>query len=176
MDHYGADGVRFGVLSCAAAGNDLLFEEKLCENGRNFTNKLYNAYMLIDSWSTDSSELAPEDQAAMQWFEARLEQLTSYVDKAITEFRLSEALMELYKATWTDFCSWYLEFVKRSKGQSYPAAVKEKSIEFFNQLLCPASFIPFITEELWQNLEERKKVKVFGSVLLQQVNQGFDLA
>ena len=158
MDHYGADGVRFGVLSCAAAGNDLLFEEKLCENGRNFTNKLYNAFMLIDSWNTDSSDLAPEDQAAIQWFEARLKQLTSDVDKAISEFRLSEALMELYKATWTDFCSWYLEFVKRPKGEAYPAAVKEKSIEFFNQLLqLLHPFMPFITEELWQNLEERKE-------------------
>jgi valyl-tRNA synthetase len=158
MDHYGADGVRFGVLSCAAAGNDLLFEEKLCENGRNFTNKLYNAFMLIDSWNTDSSDLAPEDQAAIQWFEARLEQLTSDVDKAISEFRLSEALMELYKATWTDFCSWYLEFVKRPKGEAYPAEVKEKSIEFFNQLLqLLHPFMPFITEELWQNVEERKE-------------------
>lgn len=163
IDDFGADGVRFGVMSAAAAGNDLLFDEKICEQGRNFTNKLWNALRLVKGWEiTDDNNTSVSSQkstsVAGQWFEARLNETILDMETLFTEFKLSEALMTLYKLIWDDFCSWYLEMVKPEFGKPISEKAYTQTINFFEKLMQLAHpFIPFITEEIWFTLRERNE-------------------
>jgi valyl-tRNA synthetase len=160
IDKYGADGVRFGMLSCSAAGNDLLFDEKLCEQGRNFSNKLWNAHNLISGWDVVEGE-NPENKASIEWFENKLNKTIASLEDSFSNYRLSEALMNLYNFIWNDFCSSYLEFIKPDFQQPIDKATYDKTLFFFDkimQLLHP--FMPFITEELWQSISERDSVSI----------------
>lgn len=155
---FGADGVRFGMLSCAAAGNDLLFDEKLCEQGRNFSNKLWNAHNLIDGWEIVGGE-NKDNEAAIIWFENKMNKTVASLENSFKTYRLSEALMNLYNFIWNDFCSAYLELIKPDYQQPIDQYTFDKTVEFFNtimKLLHP--FMPFITEELWQSIEERASI------------------
>ncbi|MBK8855467.1 MAG: valine--tRNA ligase [Saprospiraceae bacterium] len=154
---YGADGVRFGMMSCSPAGGDLLFDEKLCEQGRNFCNKMWNALKLVEGWQTDESKKPSEaDQLAFLWLSQKHKELVEEVVKNIDEYRLSEALISIYSFVWTDFCSWYLEIVKPQDGV-VSAETKSNTVTLFKNictLLHP--YMPFITEELWHALHEDK--------------------
>jgi len=156
MDKYGADGVRVGMLLSAPAGNDLLFDEKLCEQGRNFSNKMWNAMRLIKGWEITEEE-QPTDQVAIDWFSQKLNEAKISLDQSFKEFRISEALMTNYSLFWDDFSSWYLEFIKPAYQQPISRSTLEQTISFFEelmQLLHP--FMPFITEEIWHNLRDRE--------------------
>lgn len=158
IDTYGADGVRFGMLSCAAAGNDLLFDESLCEQGRNFSNKMWNAFRLVKGWEVDESLEQPESaKVAILWFESKLNETLVSINANFSKYRLSDALMSTYKLIWNDFCSWYLEAVKPAYQQPIDKVTLEATINYFEQLLrILHPFMPFVTEELWQNITERK--------------------
>ncbi len=158
IDQYGADGVRFGMLSCAAAGNDLLFDEALCEQGSKFSTKMWNAFRLVKGWEVDDSLAQPESaKAGIEWFDAKLSETLTFVEVNFDKYRLSDSLMSMYKLIWNDFCSWYLECVKPDYQQPIDAATLKATIIYFEQLLKMLHpFMPFVTEELWQNLEERK--------------------
>ncbi|MBS1612201.1 MAG: valine--tRNA ligase, partial [Bacteroidetes bacterium] len=152
---YGADGVRMGMLLCSPAGNDILFDEKLCEQGRNFNNKLWNVLRLIKGWEVTEGENA-ENKVAIEWIESRLNQTIIELNASFQSYRLSEALMTLYKFIWDDFCSWYLELIKPDYQKPIDAYTYNKTIEVFDKaiaLLHP--FMPFITEELYHSLQER---------------------
>ena len=156
IDTYGADGVRVGMLLSVAAGNDLLFDEKLCEQGRNFANKIWNALRLVKGWETDGSDARPAEKAAHLWFHDRLQSALSEIQKSYEDYRLSEALMTIYKLIWDDFCSWYLEAVKPPYGEKISASSMLSIRQNFNQvvkLLHP--FMPFLTEEVYQQLADR---------------------
>lgn len=156
MNKYGADGVRVGMLLAAPAGNDLLFEEKLCEQGRNFATKMWNALRLIKSWEVVDID-STDSEAAITWFGEKLNEAKQSLEKSYENFRISEALMTNYTLFWDDFSSWYLEFVKPTYGQPISKNVLEHTITFFEelmQLLHP--FMPFITEEIWHHLRERE--------------------
>jgi valyl-tRNA synthetase len=152
---FGADGVRFGVMSAAAAGNDLLYDDKQPEQGRNFCNKMWNALRLIKGWEvTDGSNGLNE--IAIQWFETKLNATIAELGNSFEDFRLSEALMNLYKLLWDDFCSWYLELIKPEYGKPIDSATYNKTVEFYEKLmLLLHPFMPFITEEIWQTLSAR---------------------
>ncbi len=158
MDEYGADGVRVGMLLCSPAGNDLLFDTSLTEQGRNFANKIWNAFRLIKNWQTDESINQPDyARVTANWFESRLGQALEIMDRQFETYRLSEALMTIYKLFWDDFSSWFLEIIKPPFGQpidkkTYDAAIS--SMEKLVQMLHP--FMPFITEEIWQLTSDRK--------------------
>jgi valyl-tRNA synthetase len=157
IDTFGADGVRMGMLLSAPAGNDILFDESLCEQGRNFANKIWNAYRLLKSWTVDP-QTAPTAQAtqAAAWFDAHLNQQLQLLDEQFESLRLSEALMSVYKLFWDDFCSWYLELVKPAYGQAMSAETYEHTLRHFEALLrLLHPFMPFITEELWLHLAPR---------------------
>ncbi|MCO6500205.1 MAG: valine--tRNA ligase [Vicingus serpentipes] len=158
IDQYGADSVRFGMLSCSAAGNDLLFDESLIEQGRNFSNKIWNAFRLVKGWEVDNVIEQPESaQIAIKWFDARLNSALIQIEMNFEKYRLSDCLMEMYKLTWNDFCSWYLEMVKPAYQQPIDAKTLEITIGYFEQLLKMLHpFMPFVTEELWQNIAERE--------------------
>ena len=153
---HGADGVRMGMLLCAPAGNDILFDEKQVEQGRNFCNKIWNAYRLVSSWKVED-RLQPEgNKAVISWFDAKLQDTLQQVNEQFTQFRVSDALMMLYTFTWDDFCSWYLEYIKPAYGEGIDAATLERTIYFFEQqlkMLHP--FMPFVTEELYHTLKDR---------------------
>ncbi|MBX2844613.1 MAG: valine--tRNA ligase [Saprospiraceae bacterium] len=156
INAYGADGVRVGMLLSAPAGNDLLFDEKLCEQGRNFCNKMWNALRLVKSWKVEDKD-GSAYQPAVDWFENRLVEARRSLEASFKEFRVSEALMTNYTLFWGDFTDWYLEMVKPPYGEAIPATILEATISFFEelmQLLHP--FTPFITEEIWHLLRERK--------------------
>lgn len=155
---FGADGVRMGIMLSAPAGNDILFDESLCEQGRNFCNKIWNAFRLVTSWNIDDSLAQPEaSKQAVAWFSQRLGAVAAEINDAFDKFRISEALMAVYKLFWDDFCSWYLEIVKPAYGAGIDKDSFAATIGFFDSLLrLLHPFMPFITEELWQNLEERK--------------------
>jgi valyl-tRNA synthetase len=158
MRQYGADGVRFGILSASPAGNDILFDEKMCEQGRNFSNKLWNALRLLHSWSEEECESTPAQAAAMDWFENRFQQALERLDSELDKFRLSEGLKELYSFVWDDFCSWYLEMIKPEYGHPISAKVKAQTIGFFERivhLLHP--YMPFLTEEIWHQLQSQNR-------------------
>ncbi|MCP3660414.1 MAG: valine--tRNA ligase [Bacteroidetes bacterium] len=161
MDKYGVDGVRSGMLFCAPAGNDLLFDEKLCEQGRNFSNKIWNAFNLIKLFSKNSDKnrkTKKKDEIAIKWFEAKLNHDLENIQSSFKNFRLSEALMIVYKLVWDDFCSWYLEMIKPAFKEKIPQQVYNKTIEFFEILLkILHPFMPFITEEVWHLIKERKE-------------------
>ena len=158
IDTYGADAIRFGIMVSSPAGNDLMFDEGALEQGRNFNNKIWNALKLVKMWEgrVESSTLKVENFAT-DWFENRLNDVKVEVDELMKQFRLSEALKVIYSLIWDDFCSWYLEWVKPGFEQPIEAAVYQKSIGFFTelmQLLHP--YMPFVTEEIYHLLEERK--------------------
>lgn len=155
---YGADGVRMGLLLTAPAGNDLPFDDALCEQGRNFNNKIWNAFRLVKGWEVDHSIEQPESAAiAIKWFDSILAKTISEVEDSFGKYRLSEALMSLYKLFWDEFSSWYLEMIKPGYQQPIDAKTYGATLGFFDALLrLLHPFMPFITEELWQALTERK--------------------
>lgn len=156
IDQYGADGVRVGMLLSAAAGNDLLFDEKLCEQGRNFSNKIWNALRLVSGWETDDRAIRPAEKAAHEWFRHRFQSALKEVEQSFADYRLSEALMNLYKLVWDDFCSWYLEMVKPPYGEAISASSKltiQYNFQLVIKLLHP--FMPFLTEEVYHQLALR---------------------
>ena len=159
IDRYGADGVRMGMMLAAPAGNDILFDETLCEQGRNFCNKIWNAFRLVQGWQLDESRPTPDTaKEAQAWFGLRLRQVEAETADLLSKYRLSEALMAIYKLFWDDFSSWYLEMVKPAYGEPADAATYYGTRRFFEQLLqLLHPFMPFITEELWQALEPRQE-------------------
>jgi valyl-tRNA synthetase len=161
IEKFGADGVRMGMMLSAPAGNDILFDEALCEQGRNFNNKIWNAFRLVKSWKVADAEQPETGKIATSWFEAKLRQTNAEVEDLFKKYRISEALMAVYKLFWDEFSSWYLEMVKPAyiNGQQQPIDSKtyEETLRFFDILLKMLHpFMPFITEELWQALYERK--------------------
>ena len=157
IDRFGADGVRMGMMLAAPAGNDILFDETLCEQGRNFSNKIWNAFRLIKSWNISDCEQPETACIAIEWFSAQLNAALAEVDTQFEQYRLSDALMTVYKLFWDDFSSWYLEMVKPAFGQPLDKATLEATVNFFDQLLRMLHpFMPFITEELWQALACRR--------------------
>ena len=158
IDRFGADGVRMGMMLSAPAGNDILFDEALCEQGRNFCNKIWNAFRLIKGWEVSAEVAVPEASAlAMQWFEAKQSAVAAEVADLFSKYRLSEALMTVYKLFWDEFSSWYLEMIKPAYGQPISKEVYDRTIAFFDNLLhLLHPFMPFITEELWQHIAGRK--------------------
>ena len=159
IDRFGADGVRMGMMLAAPAGNDILFDEALCEQGRNFCNKIWNAFRLVQGWQVDESVAQPETaRLAVEWFNAKLRQSAAEVADLYSKYRLSEALMEVYHLFWDEFSSWFLEMVKPAYGSPIDATTYNAVLEAFNHLLhLLHPFMPFITEELWQHLAERKE-------------------
>ena len=159
MKEYGADGVRVGMLLCTTAGNDIMFDKSQVEQGRNFANKIWNGYRLIQGWETDAAGKQSEAQrCAVEWFGNRLNECVEEMDANFGKFRLSDSLMALYKLFWDDFCAWYLELVKPAYGQKMDTATYNATVDFFDALLrLLHPYMPFITEELWQNLKPRKK-------------------
>jgi len=158
IERFGADGVRFGMLSCAAAGNDLLFDESSCEQGKNFCNKLWNAFKLVKGWEIDETIPQPESaKMGIDWFNAQFNQTLSTIEDHYSKYRLSDALMDTYKLIWDDFCSSYLEIVKPAYQKPIDKATYEQTVANFERLLTVLHpFMPFVTEELWQNLAIRK--------------------
>ncbi len=163
IDQYGADAVRFGIMIASPAGNDILFDESALEQGRNFNNKLWNALKLVKMWEArQSTEAIPElpnsaHDFALNWFEHRLNQVRTEVDSMMNQFRLSEALKTIYSLIWDDFCSWYLEWVKPGFEQPVNQAVYEKTVVYFEELmLLLHPFMPFITEEIYHLLGDKK--------------------
>jgi len=153
---YGADAIRTGMLFSAPAGNDLLYDEKLVEQGRNFANKIWNAFRLVDGWTPAETPMPDENKTAIAWFRARLHQVLAEIEDHFSKFRISDALHALYKLIWDDFCSWYLEIVKPEFGKPIDAETLRESTRFFETLLKALHpFMPFITEELWHALNER---------------------
>ncbi|NVK92942.1 valine--tRNA ligase [Bacteroides sp. L10-4] len=157
IEKYGADGVRMGMMLSAPAGNDILFDDALCEQGRNFNNKIWNAFRLIKGWEVSSEVPVPEAaELAMRWFESKQNAVAAEVADLFNKYRLSEALMAVYKLFWDEFSSWYLEMIKPAYGQPINRKVYEATIGFFDNLLhLLHPFMPFITEELWQHLCDR---------------------
>ncbi|MCM1034038.1 MAG: valine--tRNA ligase [Paludibacter sp.] len=157
IDKFGADGVRMGMMLSAPAGNDILFDESLCEQGRNFNNKIWNAFRLVKGWDVAETEQPAYAKLACDWFAAKLTQTANEMEDLFGKYRISEALMAIYKLFWDEFSSWYLEMVKPAYGQPIDATTYRKTLAYFEQLLqLLHPFMPFITEELWQNLTERK--------------------
>ena len=159
IDQYGADGVRMGMMLSAPAGNDILFDESLCEQGRNFCNKIWNSFRLIKGWNVDSSMPQPEtSKTAVEWFNALLRQSEENISDLFSKYRLSEALMEVYNLLRDEFSSWYLEMIKPAYGTPMDKTTYEATLSIFEKLLQQLHpFMPFITEELWQHLRERKE-------------------
>ena len=157
IEKYGADGVRMGMMLSAPAGNDILFDDALCEQGRNFNNKIWNAFRLIKGWEVSVEVPVPEaSELAVRWFEAKQNEVAAEVADLFSKYRLSEALMAVYKLFWDEFSSWYLEMIKPAYGQPINRKVYEATIGFFDNLLhLLHPFMPFITEELWQHLCDR---------------------
>ena len=157
IDKYGADGVRMGMMLAAPAGNDILFDDALCEQGRNFNNKIWNAFRLVKGWNVSDDIKAPEVAIlAIKWFESKQNEVAAEMDDLFKKYRLSEALMAVYKLFWDEFSGWYLELVKPAYGQSISKYVYEATINFFDNLLhLLHPFMPFITEELWQHIANR---------------------
>jgi len=157
IEKYGADGVRMGMMLSAPAGNDILFDESLCEQGRNFNNKIWNAFRLVKGWQVADGEQPEACAIAAKWFEAKLKQTNAEVDDLFSKYRLSEALMAVYKLFWDEFSSWYLEMVKPAYGSPIDTNTYEQTLAFFETLLKMLHpFMPFITEELWQHIYDRK--------------------
>lgn len=159
IDRFGADGVRMGMMLAAPAGNDILFDEALCEQGRNFCNKIWNAFRLVQGWQVDKTAAQHETaRLAVEWFNAKLRQSAAEIADLYSKYRLSEALMEVYHLFWDEFSSWFLEMVKPAYGSPIDVTTYEAVLEAFNHLLhLLHPFMPFITEELWQHLAERKE-------------------
>ena len=157
IDKFGADGVRMGMMLSAPAGNDILFDESLCEQGRNFNNKIWNAFRLVKGWETADIAQPKSAEIAVKWFDAKLKEVNEEMEKQFKEYRISEALMTVYKLFWDEFSSWYLEMVKPAYGQPIDKQSYEATLKFFDALLKMLHpFMPFITEELWQHIYDRR--------------------
>jgi len=157
LAEFGADGVRYGMLSCSPAGGDILFDDKLCETGRNFCNKIWNALRLIKSFDVVEGSSTDTDQLAIDWFENKLSQILDNAERLFTEYRLSEALTDWYSFIWGDFCSQYLEMIKPAYGGQLSSETLEKTVSIFERLMIILHpFMPFITEEIWSHLRDRK--------------------
>ncbi|MEQ8245200.1 valine--tRNA ligase [Fulvivirga sp.] len=184
---YGADAVRTGMLFSSPAGNDLLYDEKLIEQGRNFANKIWNAFRLVQGWEVDASLSGDYNKASIAWFEARFNETLTEVEDHFSKFRMSDALMSTYKLIWGDFCSWYLEMIKPDYQKPIDAHTKEATIKFFEKILkLLHPFMPFITEELWHELGDRKdndciivsewpKSQTFDSKILKDAELAFEV-
>ncbi len=187
IEKYGADGIRTGMLLCAPAGNDLLFDEKLCEQGRNFTNKIWNALRLIKNLDIEDKKESINNKIAIEWFDAKLRYEIINLEEKFKKFKLSEALMIIYKLIWDDFCAWYLEMIKPDFGEPISKKTYEKTLYFFEtlmKLLHP--FMPFITEEVYHILGEREEkdciiiskwpeIKEYNESILTNSKQAFEL-
>lgn len=183
---YGADGVRMGMMLSAPAGNDILFDEALCEQGRNFCNKIWNAFRLIKGWQIDDKAEMPEaSKLAVEWFTEKQKQVSAEVKDLFSKYRLSEALMAVYKLFWDEFSAWYLELIKPAYGAGIDRKTYEATLLFFDNLLHTLHpFMPFITEELWQQMTERKEGeslmvdadKLNTSVINEEVIKNFEAA
>lgn len=170
MNKYGADGVRMGMLLTSPAGNDLPFDESLCEQGRNFNNKIWNAFRLVKGWEINEDLAQPESsRIAIEWFDAQLNKTLAEMDDLFKKYRLSEALMMFYKLFWDEFSSWYLEMIKPVYQQPIDKKTFDSTLPFFDALLkILHPFMPFITEELWQAIEPRKENE---SIMVQMIPQ-----
>lgn len=171
IEQYGADGVRMGLMMAAPAGNDIPFDEALCEQGRNFNNKIWNAFRLIKGWTVDDTIPQPEASAtAVKWFKMQLDKTIAEVDDLFSKYRLSEAMMMIYKLFWDEFSSWYLEMIKPGYQLPIDKATYDATLGFFDGLLrLLHPFMPFITEELWQALEPRKEGESLMVALMPEV-------
>ena len=157
IDKYGADGVRMGMMLSAPAGNDILFDETLCEQGRNFNNKIWNAFRLVKGWEVADQEQPTANKIAIAWFEAKLKEANDELNELFKSYRISEALMAVYRLFWDEFSGWYLEMVKPAYEQPIDRKSYEATLAFFDALLKMLHpFMPFITEELWQHIYDRK--------------------
>ena len=174
IEKFGADGVRMGLMLGAPAGNDIMYDDSLCEQGRNFCNKIWNAFRLVKGWDVDNEKPQPESsKAAVEWFEAMLNRTLAETDDLMGKFRISEALMAIYKLFWDEFSSWYLEIIKPSYGTPIDGDTYSATLGFFDMLLkLLHPFMPFITEELWQNLYSRKDGE---SIMLAQLPKPKDV-
>jgi len=159
IKNFGADGVRMGMLLASPAGNDILFDESQCEQGRNFSNKIWNAFRLVKGWQIDETLVQPEEnKVSVKWFNNRFNQALAELNDHFEKYRMSDALMTVYKLIWDDFCSWYLEMIKPAYQKPIDKTTLEDTIDIFeNLMLVLHPFMPFITEELWQQLRERKE-------------------
>ena len=168
IERYGADGVRMGMMLSAPAGNDILFDDTLCEQGRNFNNKIWNAFRLVKGWEVADIEQPEYAQLATKWFDSLLVKVSAEIDDLFSKYRLSEALMAVYKLFWDEFSSWYLEMIKPAYGQPIDKKTYEATLHFFDVLLRQLHpFMPFITEELWQHIYDRKEGE---SLMVQQLD------
>ena len=156
IDKYGADGVRVGILLSSAAGNDLLFDEDLMLQGRNFATKIWNAYRLTQGWNKEQKPMSEAEKQTIEWFGSQLDKTIAEINEQFEKFRISDALHLIYKLIWDDFCAWYLEAVKPNYGEAISQEVYDKTLYFFGELMkLLHPFMPFLTEELWQNMAER---------------------
>ena len=154
---FGADAVRTGMLFSSPAGNDLLYDEKLIEQGRNFANKIWNAFRLVKSWKVGGTSMPKENRVAVQWFDARFNQALTEIEDHFSKFRISDALMTTYKLIWNDFCSWYLEMIKPAYGEPIdPATLQVTTVLFEKIMKVLHPFMPFLTEEIWSELSEKE--------------------
>ena len=173
IDKFGADGVRMGLMLGAPAGNDIMYDDSLCEQGRNFCNKIWNAFRLVKGWDVDSEKPQPEaSKIAIEWFESVLSKCIEEQADLMGKFRISEALMSVYKLFWDEFSAWYLEIIKPAYGSPIDKATFDSTLKFFDSLLkLLHPFMPFITEELWQNLEPRKEGESIMVTMLPQAKE-----
>ncbi len=158
IKQFGADGVRTGMLFSSPAANDLLFDEKLCEQGRNFANKIWNAFRLVSGWEEVDADQPTTNKQAIEWFENQFNKTLAELEDHFSKFRISDALMTVYKLTWNDFCSWYLEWIKPEHGKYIDSKTRSQTVTFFEQVLKVLHpFMPFITEEIWHKLHVRQE-------------------
>ena len=172
IERFGADGVRMGMMLAAPAGNDILFDETLCEQGRNFNNKIWNAFRLVKGWEVADIEQPKYAEQAVNWFADMLDKVSLEIEDLFSKYRLSEALMAVYKLFWDEFSSWYLEMIKPAYGQPIDKVTYRQTLDFFEVLLEQLHpFMPFITEELWQHIDERKESESIMTTQLLPFNQ-----
>ena len=157
IEQYGADGIRSGVLFTSPAGNDLPFDESLCEQGRNFSNKIWNATRLVTGWKVDENKPQPDySKVACKWLRSKIDMSLMHIDELFNEYRISEALMATYKLIWDDFCSWYLEIIKPPFGELMDKTTYQNAVDFLEELMqILHPFMPFVTEEVWHNIKTR---------------------
>ncbi len=187
IKNFGADGVRTGMLFSSPAGNDLPYDEKLIEQGRNFANKIWNAFRLVKGWEIDPGANGQDNRAAIQWFDNRFNEALTEIEDHFSKFRISDALMATYKLVWDDFCSWYLEMIKPAYQQPIDTETFAQTVTFFEDILkILHPFMPFISEELWHELKERNKedmlivaawpkAKFFDTKLISEAAQVFEV-
>jgi len=172
IEKFGADGVRVGMLLCSPAGNDLMFDESYCEQGRNFFNKVWNAFRLVKGWEVDSS-LQNDNQVAIDWFESRFNQALIEIEDNFAQYRLSEALMATYKLVWDDFCAWYLEMIKPVYQHPIDSETFNYTVSFFENILKVIHpFMPFISEELWHDELFGERAEFDCCIVAQLPNNG----